>query len=87
MRQKALALGRDRVGRLLEGRVEQAEQRAEAVLDAAVGRRGHQEQVPRSIGRQGAEEISAEDIAAKAGTIQYEFLTRINPQIERKLVK
>jgi alanine racemase len=39
------------------------------------------------IGCQGSEEISAEDIAAKAGTIQYEFLTRINPQIERKLVK
>jgi alanine racemase len=31
--------------------------------------------------------ISTEDISAKAGTIQYEFLTRINPKTLRKIVK
>jgi alanine racemase len=39
------------------------------------------------IGSQGSETISAEELAGWAGTIQYEFLTRINPLIERKLVK
>jgi alanine racemase len=38
------------------------------------------------IGKQGKEEISAEEIAGQAGTIQYEFLTRINPRIARTLV-
>lgn len=39
------------------------------------------------IGAQGSETITAEELAGWAGTIQYEFLTRINPLIERKLVK
>jgi alanine racemase len=39
------------------------------------------------IGTQGSETISAEELAGWAGTIQYEFLTRINPLIERKAVK
>lgn len=37
------------------------------------------------IGRDGEEEIGASDIAEKSGTSHYEFLTRINPLIERKL--
>jgi alanine racemase len=37
------------------------------------------------IGKQGKETISAEDIAEKAGTINYEIVTRINPQIPRIL--
>lgn len=39
------------------------------------------------IGAQGKERISAEDIASKIGTIQYEILTRINPLIERRIVQ
>lgn len=39
------------------------------------------------IGRQGKEWIGAEDVASKIGTIQYEVVTRINPLIERRLVK
>lgn len=39
------------------------------------------------IGRQGREVISAESVASKIGTIQYEVLTRINPLIERRMVK
>lgn len=35
------------------------------------------------LGRQGREEISAEEIAQKIGTINYEFITRINPLIPR----
>jgi alanine racemase len=35
------------------------------------------------LGRQGKEEISAEDLAQKIGTINYEVVTRINPQIAR----
>lgn len=38
------------------------------------------------IGSQGRETVTAEDIAATCGTIQYEFLARINPMIERILV-
>jgi alanine racemase len=38
------------------------------------------------IGTQGSETITAEEAAAKVGTIQYELLTRINPVIERRLV-
>lgn len=38
------------------------------------------------IGRQGKETITAEELAAQAGTIQYEFLTRINSGIERRMV-
>ena len=39
------------------------------------------------IGSQKGESITAEEVAAKLGTIQYELLTRINPLIERKIVK
>lgn len=35
------------------------------------------------LGRQGREEVSAEDIAQKIGTINYEVVTRINPLIFR----
>ena len=35
------------------------------------------------LGRQGSEEISAEEIADKIGTINYEIITRINPLIPR----
>lgn len=38
------------------------------------------------LGRQGKEEISAEEIATHLGTIQYEVVTRINPLIQRMLV-
>lgn len=38
------------------------------------------------IGTQGEETITAEDVAAKVGTIQYEVMTRINPVIPRVLV-
>ena len=38
------------------------------------------------IGRQGREEIWADEVALKIGTSQYEFLTRINPLIERIIV-
>jgi alanine racemase len=36
------------------------------------------------LGRQGREEVSAEDLAQKIGTINYEVVTRINPLITRK---
>ncbi len=39
------------------------------------------------LGRQGAEEISAQDIASKLGTIHYEVVTRINPTVTRKVVQ
>ena len=35
------------------------------------------------IGRQGGVEITADDLAKKIGTINYEVVTRINPQIKR----
>ncbi|TSC71313.1 MAG: alanine racemase, partial [Parcubacteria group bacterium Gr01-1014_70] len=35
------------------------------------------------LGKQGAAEITAEEIAAKVGTINYEIITRINPVIPR----
>ena len=35
------------------------------------------------IGRQGAEEISADEWAARTGTINYEIVSRINPLIPR----
>lgn len=38
------------------------------------------------IGKQGKEEIRAEDIGSKIGSIQYEVLSRLNPMIERRLV-
>jgi len=38
------------------------------------------------LGRQGREIITAEDLAAKIGTINYEVVTRINPLIPRFLV-
>lgn len=38
------------------------------------------------IGKQGDEEITAEEIAQKLGTINYEVLTRINPLIPRIIV-
>ncbi len=38
------------------------------------------------IGKQGKEAIWADELALKIGTSQYEFLTRINPLIERVLV-
>jgi len=38
------------------------------------------------LGRQGQEEITAEEMAQKIGTINYEVVTRINPQIKRVIV-
>ena len=38
------------------------------------------------LGRDGAEEIKAFETAEKAGTTHYEFLTRINPLIERRII-
>jgi alanine racemase len=38
------------------------------------------------IGRDGAEEISADNLAALAGTISYEVLARINPLVPRMVV-
>lgn len=38
------------------------------------------------IGRDGREELSAFDVAQKSGTIHYEFITRINPLIERLVI-
>lgn len=38
------------------------------------------------IGRQGREEVTAEELAGKIGTINYEVVTRINPLLLRKIV-
>lgn len=38
------------------------------------------------LGKQGREEITAEEIAQKIGTINYEVVTRINPLLPRKVV-
>ncbi len=38
------------------------------------------------IGTQGKENISAEELAEKAGTINYEIVTRINPLLKRRVV-
>jgi alanine racemase len=38
------------------------------------------------IGRQGANEITADELAERTGTISYEVLSRINPLLERRLV-
>ncbi|MFA5128615.1 MAG: alanine racemase [Patescibacteria group bacterium] len=38
------------------------------------------------LGRQGREEITTEDLAGKIGTINYEVVTRINPNILRHIV-
>lgn len=38
------------------------------------------------IGKQGKNEITADEIAQKLGTINYEIVTRINPEIPRKIV-
>ncbi len=38
------------------------------------------------LGRQGASEITAEELAEKVGTIPYEILSRINPLLPRSLV-
>lgn len=35
------------------------------------------------LGKQGREEITAEEIAGKIGTINYEVVTRINPMLKR----
>jgi alanine racemase len=35
------------------------------------------------VGKQGKDEVTAEEVAAKAGTINYELVTRINAAIER----
>lgn len=39
------------------------------------------------LGRQGAELLTAEELAAQLGTIHYEVVTRINPLIERRIVR
>lgn len=39
------------------------------------------------IGKSGGEEISADEIAANAGTINYEVVSRINPLIPRKILQ
>jgi alanine racemase len=38
------------------------------------------------IGRQGENEITAESLAAKIGSINYEVVTRINPLIKRDVI-
>lgn len=38
------------------------------------------------IGKQGSEKITAEEMASKIGTINYEVLTRINPRILRTVI-
>lgn len=38
------------------------------------------------VGKQGKNEIKAEEMAQKAGTINYEIVTRINPLLPRKVV-
>jgi alanine racemase len=38
------------------------------------------------IGREGDEEISADNLATLAGTISYEILARINPLVPRIVV-
>ena len=38
------------------------------------------------LGKQGNEEITAEEIAAHLGTINYEITTRINPLLKRIVV-
>jgi alanine racemase len=38
------------------------------------------------LGRSGSEEVSAEDLAGWAGTINYEIVTRISPLLERRVV-
>lgn len=38
------------------------------------------------LGKQGKNEIMAEEIAQKVGTINYEIVTRINPELPRKVV-
>ena len=38
------------------------------------------------IGKQGQAEITVEDLAETAGTINYEFLARLSPDVERRLV-
>ncbi len=39
------------------------------------------------IGKSGKEEIGAKEVAQKAGTISYEILTRLNPLIERVIIR
>ena len=39
------------------------------------------------IGRVGKEEITADELAEKLGTINYEVVTRINPLLPRKIIK
>lgn len=39
------------------------------------------------LGKQGGEEITADEIAGKIGTINYEVVTRINPLIQRTIVE
>jgi alanine racemase len=38
------------------------------------------------IGRQGDQEILADELAEKIGTISYEVVARVNPLLERRLV-
>ena len=39
------------------------------------------------IGKQGGAEVTAEELAEKIGTINYEAVTRINPLMPRKITK
>lgn len=39
------------------------------------------------LGKQGREEVTADELAEKIGTINYEIVTRINPQLPRIVVK
>jgi alanine racemase len=38
------------------------------------------------LGRQGKQEITAEELAQKVGTINYEIVARINPLIVRQYI-
>jgi alanine racemase len=44
------------------------------------------EDVVTLIGRDGGEEVSADDLASLSGTINYEIVSRINPGIPRFVV-
>ena len=39
------------------------------------------------LGRQGQDEVTADELALTANTINYEIVTKINPTVSRVLVK
>ncbi len=55
-------------------------------VDITDAPRVHTEDEVVLLGQQGKEEITAEEIAERIGTIHYEIVARINPLLKRKLV-